>query len=84
MRPHKIAIYIWITIALLGVICLLVPKDGLQFGTWNLRWPTLTEVLNDGSTKEDTDDTIPEDSIEVATPGKNDPRYHLKSFYLAL
>lgn len=85
MRPHKIAIYILVTIAILGVICLVVPKDGWQIGNWNLRWPTLTEVLDAGESKSNDSENInPEDSIVVSTPGKNDPRYHLKSFYLAL
>jgi lysophospholipase L1-like esterase len=84
MRPHKIAIYIFVTIAILGIVCLVVPKDGWHIGNWNLRWPTLTEVLNDGSNETSPTDLILEDSIEVSTPGKDDPRYHLKSFYLAL
>lgn len=57
MRPAKIAIYIWITIALLGAVCWLVPKDGWKIGEYTLRWPTLAEVL-------EIDDATP-DSINI-------------------
>jgi lysophospholipase L1-like esterase len=46
MRPLLISIYIWITIVLLGMLCLIVPEGGWTIGKWNLRWPTLEEVLN--------------------------------------
>ena len=46
MRPLKIAYIIWTVIALLGVVCLLVPEDGWHIGPWDLRFPTLTEALD--------------------------------------
>ena len=45
MKPRYIAYIIWITIALLGVVCTVVPDSGWQVGTKTLRWPTLAEVL---------------------------------------
>ena len=45
MRPRYIAYTIWITIALLGVVCAIVPESGWQVGTKTLQWPTLAEVL---------------------------------------
>ena len=46
MRPRHIAYIIWIVIALLGVVCLIVPDGGWHIGQWNLRFPTLTEALD--------------------------------------
>ena len=46
MRPHKIAICIWVTITLLGIICFFTPIGGWHIGKWNLRWPTLSEILD--------------------------------------
>jgi lysophospholipase L1-like esterase len=44
MSPKKIAYCIWIVIALLGVVCWLVPKEGWEIH-FTLRWPTLEEML---------------------------------------
>lgn len=60
MRPRQIAYIIWTVIALLGVICLVVPDGGWHIGKWNLRWPTLAEALdltNEG-VKELTSDSL--------------------------
>ena len=46
MRPRHIAYIIWIVIALLGVVCLIVPDGGWHIGQWDLRFPTLTEALD--------------------------------------
>ena len=46
MRPLKITLYIWSVIALLGVICWLVPEDGWQLGDHTLRFPTLSQALD--------------------------------------
>ena len=76
MRPRHIAYIIWIVIALLGVVCLVVPDGGWHIGTWNLRFPTLAEaldldmqkeesgILNDSLLAElDTMDQLPMDSL---------------------
>ena len=60
MRPRHIAYIIWIVIALLGVICLIVPDGGFHIGKHTLRWPTLAEALeltNEGM-KELTSDSL--------------------------
>ena len=46
MKPRHIAYIIWIVIALLGVVCMVVPYGGFHLGKWTLRWPTLTEALD--------------------------------------
>lgn len=38
---------IWTVIALLGVVCYVVPEGGWNIGGWTIKWPTLSEVLND-------------------------------------
>jgi lysophospholipase L1-like esterase len=79
MKPRHIAYTIWTVIALLGVVCLIVPEKGFSFGKYTLRWPTLTEaldlkedsianfdldVLNDSLLAEsDTIGLIPSDSV---------------------
>ena len=55
MRPRHILYTIWGVIALLGVICLLVPKGGITINGHTLRWPTLSEALQHES---ETDSTI--------------------------
>ena len=45
MKPRHIAYIIWTVIALLGVVCLIVPESGFSFGKYILRWPTLSEAL---------------------------------------
>ena len=46
MRPIRISIYIWLVIALLGVVCVLIPDDGWHIGPLQLRFPTLAEALD--------------------------------------
>lgn len=47
IRPYKIAIYIWTTIALLGVISWAAPDNGgWTIGKFTLRWPTISKVLD--------------------------------------
>ena len=46
MRPRHIAYIIWTVIALLGVVCWVVPDGGWHIGKWNLRFPTLAQALD--------------------------------------
>ena len=46
MKPTHIAYAIWTIIALLGLVCWLMPDEGLVIGDWTLRWPTLAEALD--------------------------------------
>lgn len=70
MKPAKIAILIWCAIALLGVLCLVLPER-MQVGTLTLRWTTLAKVLGEtpGPAYADIADTlvVPEvqDTIEA-------------------
>ena len=61
MKPRHIAYIIWIIIALLGVVCLVVPNDGFSIGKYTLRWPTLAEALeltNEGMRKLTSDSLL--------------------------
>ena len=44
MKPSRIAILIWCAIALLGVMCVVLPER-MQIGALTLRWTTLNKVL---------------------------------------
>ena len=44
MKPSRIAILIWCAIALLGVMCVVLPER-MQIGELTLRWTTLNKVL---------------------------------------
>ena len=71
MRPRHITYFIWLVIALLGVVSLVVPPDGWHIGRWNLRYPTLAEAL-DLHTEEavllpDTTDWIALDTTPITT-----------------
>lgn len=46
MQPRRIALFIWLCIALLGGLCLLFPKKGIRIGEFELRWTTLAKVLD--------------------------------------
>ena len=64
MKPRHIAYIIWTVIALLGAICVIVPKDGWHIGSFDLRFPTLAEALD-----MDAESTpLPLDTIEQLEP----------------
>lgn len=64
MKPRRIAYIIWTVIALLGAICVIVPKDGWHIGSFDLRFPTLAEALD-----MDAEPTpLPLDTIEQLEP----------------
>ncbi len=45
MKPYKISLFLFVIIALLGLISYLFPSDGLQVGKVHLRFPNLEEFL---------------------------------------
>lgn len=65
MKARYIAYLIWMVIALLGVVCWMVPDGGWMIGKWNLKWPTLAEVLEE-------DKTIHGDSLDIDSLMRND------------
>ena len=64
MRPIKIALYIWSVIALLGVVCWIVPEEGWKIGNYTLRFPTLSQALDlDANIALDTSLVVLSDSL---------------------
>ena len=46
MPPRRIALFIWLCIALLGALCVVFPKNNIHIGSFELRWTTLAKVLD--------------------------------------
>ena len=46
MKAHKILLFMALAIALLAGVCVLFPAKGVRIGDRNLRFPTLTKILN--------------------------------------
>ncbi len=46
MRPRKIAAFFGLCIALLGVLCVVFPKQPIRIGSLSLRWTSLASVLD--------------------------------------
>ena len=46
MKPYKITLFLFSVIAVLAVLCLVFPADGIRAGNTTLTFPTLAEVLN--------------------------------------
>lgn len=46
MRPRWIALFFWLCIALLGVLCWVFPTKPVHIGSLPLRWATLASVLD--------------------------------------
>lgn len=61
MKPYKITLYLFSVIAVLAIICLVFPSDGVRAGNTTLTFPTLSEVLNPGGSAEAA---LPEESPE--------------------
>lgn len=49
MKIYKIVIFIFIIIALLALVCVFFPKDGVKIGPFNLRFAGLENVLTNRS-----------------------------------
>ena len=61
MKAYKVTLFIFSVIAVLALLCVVFPADGVKAGNLTLRFPTLTEVL----TPESSEDTaLPEVSPE--------------------
>ena len=61
MKPYKITLYLFSVIAVLAIVCLVFPADGVRAGNTTLTFPTLSEVLNPGGSAEAA---LPEESPE--------------------
>lgn len=86
MKPSRISALYFLIIAILAVLCLLVPEDGIHI---DLRWPTMGEMLDMQTdttaqvAKVDSVVEVPEiDENEVDT--LRDTRWYMRRFYQAL
>ena len=52
MKPYKILIFILLSFALLGVVGVVFPSDGLTFGQWTLFFPSPGEVFKSEKARE--------------------------------
>ncbi|MBO4454788.1 MAG: hypothetical protein J5761_07015 [Paludibacteraceae bacterium] len=57
MKPGKVLLFIVCCLSALAVLCVVLPHC-VQVGTRTLRWPTLSEVFDQGERQEDTNDPL--------------------------
>ena len=88
MKPSRIAAIYFLIIAILALMCLLVPEDGIHI---DLRWPTMNEML-----EVQTDTTAAEEIVAIDTVAAEpvvvedvvdtlkDTRFYLTRFYQSL
>lgn len=77
MRPRFITLFFLLCIGLLGVLCLVWPKEDFHIGGLELRWPTIAEALDLPSAEvadsiyeeNDTLFTLPADTISESIAG---------------
>ena len=62
MRPYKTVIFIFSVIALLAVVCVFFPREGVKIGDVTLKFPSLSDMISDGAT--DSVAAMPEVSAE--------------------
>jgi lysophospholipase L1-like esterase len=69
LRPAHIAVFIWLSIGLLGLICWLWPENNIYIGDMPLRFQTLSQALhlNDRETPEYAEMIIEPDTAVVDT-----------------
>lgn len=46
MSPRRIALFFWLCIALLGVLCVVFPTENIHIGSVEVRWASLASVLD--------------------------------------
>ena len=65
MKLYKTLLFIFGILILLTGLCLFFPKDGIQIGSLNLRFPSIHEVLNLGNNEEEeVHELTPEELLE--------------------
>lgn len=64
MPPRRIALFIWLCIALFGGLCVVFPKDNIHIGWLELRWTTLASVLDMDHTQSTEEEELPAEETE--------------------
>ena len=63
MKPYKITLYLFSVIAVLAVLCLVFPSEGIRAGNTTLSFPSLSEVLSPGSVETEMPEESPEELL---------------------
>lgn len=63
--PQYISLLIWLTILALAAICSFWPENGMRVLGYDLRWPTIAEMLSNETHASSVEDVNPEDSVET-------------------
>lgn len=75
MKPYRTLIFILSCFALLAVLCLVYPRDGIRIGNTTLRFTTIENIL----TSENKPDTPDIDSLELKRRAEKSAR--MRGFY---
>jgi len=61
VKPYKITLFLFSVIAVLALLCLVFPPEGIRAGNMTMTFPSLAEVLSPGTSEEAA---MPEESPE--------------------
>lgn len=90
MPPSRIVGLMFTVIAILAVLCLLTPEEGIHI---DLRWPTMSEMLllNNDTTRQEEPEEMAADTIAPAPVAEDnvldtvkDTRFYMRAFYESL
>ncbi|MBO4600032.1 MAG: hypothetical protein J5641_04765 [Bacteroidales bacterium] len=79
MKPYKTLLFIALAIALLGALCAYFPQGGVNVGTLNLHFPTLTKILNPQKQLDVEAFLARQDSLEAVLETKQDSLAHYRN-----
>lgn len=78
MKSIKVLFFIAISIALLAGICYIYPKEGVNVGSLNVHFPTLTKILNPQRELDVQAFLAKQDSLEAVMKTKQDSLNHYR------
>ena len=78
MKPYKTLLFIALAVALLATICAFFPQGGVEVGSLNLHFPTLTKVLNPQRQMDVEAFLARQDSIDALLQTKSDSLEHYR------
>jgi lysophospholipase L1-like esterase len=78
MKPYKTLLFTALVIALLAALCAYFPTGGVQVGSLNLHFPTLTKILNPQKQLDVEAFLARQDSLEAALKTRSDSLAHYR------
>lgn len=78
MKSYKTLIFIALVLAILAGICYAYPKEGVNVGSLNLHFPTLTKILNPQRQLDVEAFLAAQDSIQAVLKDKQDSLDHFR------